>query len=99
MISVIAIGRRARHGFGTDDRIAAGPVLDHYVLAEALRHPAGNGARQHVGAAARGERHQHLDRAVRPRLRERMPDVSMKASAATSASLYSIETFTESSCD
>ena len=67
----VAVRRRARDGFGRDQRVAARTVLDHDLLAHALRHLRGDDAREDVRSAAGRERHEHLDRLVRIVLRAR----------------------------
>src|SRR5262249_45737166 len=60
---------------GARDRLVAeraggaGPVLDHHRLAEPLLQRLGDDAADDVGAAAGPERHDHLDRPLRPVLR------------------------------
>ena len=62
----VAVGRRARDGFGADQAAAAGAVLDEELLAEGLAELVGeHAAEQIVGAAGRiGDDDAH--RLVRP---------------------------------
>ncbi len=61
----VAVGRRARRGFGADRAAGAGPVVDHDRLGEAFGELLPEGAREEVGRAARWKRHDQADRARR----------------------------------
>ena len=59
----VAVGLRLRDQLRAEIGVGAGAVDHHEALAEPARQPVGEHARQHVGAAAGGERHHDLDRA------------------------------------
>jgi hypothetical protein len=65
----VAVGRRGHHAADPDRATGAGDVLDQHRLAERGAHALAEHARQHVGRAAGGERHDDGDRAVRVALR------------------------------
>ena len=56
---------------GRDGSAGAGDVLDNDRLPERLSHALADHARDHIGRAAGGERHDHGDRPGRKRLRRR----------------------------
>src|SRR5205814_1555528 len=67
----VSVGIGPRDLFHGDVAAAAGLVLDHELLAQALAHLGGEGARDDRGAAARRERYDQADRLGRVGLRER----------------------------
>ena len=71
----VAVGRRLGRRFHRDRAGRAGLVVDDHVLAERGAELLGQRPRHQIGAAARGERHDHADRFGRPfgvlRLRKR----------------------------
>ena len=58
----VAVGRRTLHVLGTDDRRAAGAVVDHDRLPERFAHLGTYGARKEIGTAPRGKRHDQANR-------------------------------------
>lgn len=77
----IAVGRHARDALGREDAAGADDVLDHDgALAEHLAELGRHLAREHVGAAAGGERHDDPDGAIRivAPLRKRKPVQSQR---------------------
>ena len=67
----VAVRVGAHRAGRTGGAAGAGHVLHHDLLAERARHVIGGDARRDVGRAARRERHDQRDRAVRIGLRER----------------------------
>ncbi|MNZ94749.1 hypothetical protein D3C78_1138630 [compost metagenome] len=67
----IAVRWRTAHDLGRHRTIGAGLVLDHDRGSQALVHVLHQHPRHDVGAAARGERHDHADRLGRIGLRGR----------------------------
>jgi hypothetical protein len=65
----MAVGGRTRDCFGGDLPLSARPVLDDERLAETLRQPLTNQAREDVGRAASGKADQHAHRPRRIGLR------------------------------
>jgi hypothetical protein len=66
----VAVLRRAQRGIDADRAAGADLVLDDEVLAQRLAEPVGGDARHRVRDAAGAVGHHHLDRTVRPLLRE-----------------------------
>ena len=60
----VAVGCRARDGFGADAAAGAAAVLHHHWLAERVRYPLADDAADDVGIAAGRERHDQADRPV-----------------------------------
>ena len=67
----VAVGVRSCRGGHADGVAGAGAIFHHDRLAELLRKLIQNRAPDHVGGAARGERHDCADRFRRPVLRDR----------------------------
>ncbi len=65
----VAVGRGAREPPDRDAAAGAADVFDDHRLAEDRPHPLGHDARDHVGRAARRERHDQRDRTRRVGLR------------------------------
>jgi hypothetical protein len=65
----VAVGRGLGHGFGADLAGGARLVLHHHLLAQAFREPLRQRARKNVGDAARGKRHDNVNRLARIGLR------------------------------
>ncbi len=61
----VAVGRRLRGEVHADGQRAAGPVVDHDLLADGVAERSGEQARQRVGGAAGGLRHDEVDRPIR----------------------------------
>ena len=77
----VAVGYGARGGDAGDDAAAAALVLDDEVLAERLAPALGDDARDHVVAAAGGDRDDVADRLARKRLRARCRGKQSRAGA------------------
>jgi len=58
----VAIGNRLGHQVPGDGGARAGPVFDKDGLSNGIGHFCSDGARQHIGDAAGGKAHHHLDR-------------------------------------
>src|SRR6476620_10795430 len=71
----IAVGRGAGGHLRPDDAVGAGPAVDDDRLAQDLRKLVARHARERVGGAARGIRHDLADRAARIGLRNRACDL------------------------
>jgi hypothetical protein len=65
----VAVGRRAHRAADADGARSSGDVLDDDRLAEAPPHAFGEKPRQHIGCAARRERHDQRHRPRRIALR------------------------------
>jgi hypothetical protein len=74
----IAVRRRPHDHFGADIAAGARPVLDDELLAEPLRQPLPDQARQNVGRAAGGEADNQVHRMPRIGVRSRRPADSRK---------------------
>ena len=60
----IAVGRRLSHGLAADGAAAAAAVIDHDGVTPGLLQLLGEQPREHIDAAASGERNDHADRPV-----------------------------------
>ncbi len=68
----VAVGIGLHQRLQADGAVGAGAVLDEYLLPEPLGEMLGGKARDEVGAASRRERHDHLDRPLRPGMDRRL---------------------------